>query len=58
MVSGTITLDKYVRAGNPLVPVVLHLPVKDLAAGSYRVDVVGLDSIGKSVLRSADFEID
>jgi hypothetical protein len=58
MSAGPMPLDKYVRAGNPLVPVVLRLPVKDLASGSYRVDIVGLDSAGKSVLRSADFEIE
>jgi hypothetical protein len=41
-----------------LVPVILSLPVKDLAAGSYRLDVMGLDTAGKSVVRSAEFEID
>jgi hypothetical protein len=38
--------------------VILHLPIKDLTPGSYRVDVMGLDNTGKSVTRSADFEID
>jgi VWFA-related protein len=57
-IGGNLPLTAYVRKGNPLVPVILHLPVKDLTPGSYRVDVMGLDNAGKSVVRSADFEID
>jgi VWFA-related protein len=57
-IAGNMSLANYVRKGNPLVPVILSLPVKDLAAGSYRLDVMGLDTAGKSVVRSAEFEID
>jgi VWFA-related protein len=58
LASGNLTLAKYVRSGNPLVPVVLLLPIKDLPEGGYRVDVTGLDSTGKSVTRSADFDVE
>jgi VWFA-related protein len=56
--SGNLPLAKYVRAGNPMVPVVLLLPVKDLAEGGYRVEVTGLNTTGQSLTRSADFEIE
>jgi len=56
-IAGTVPLASYIRPGNPLVPIILRLPVKDLTPGSYRVDVMGLDNAGKSMTRSADFEI-
>jgi hypothetical protein len=56
--SGNFKLDGYIRPGNPVVPVILKLPVKDLAAGAYRVDVTGMNSAGKSITRSADFDIE
>ena len=58
LASGILSLAKYVHAGNPMVPVVLLMPVKDLAEGSYRLDIMSMDSAGKSTVRSADFEID
>jgi hypothetical protein len=41
-----------------VIAVGLKLPVASLATGSYRVDLTALDSAGKSVVRSADFEIE
>jgi hypothetical protein len=56
--SGTMALDNYVRKGNPVVPVIMKLPVKDLPAGSYHLDVTCGDSAGKQMHRSADFEVE
>jgi VWFA-related protein len=56
--SGNFKLDSYIRPGNPMVPVILKLPVKDLPAGAYRVDVTGMDSAGKSITRAADFDVE
>jgi hypothetical protein len=41
-----------------VIAVGLKLPVASLIAGSYRVELTALDSVGKSVVRSADFEIE
>ena len=56
--SGVIEVANFIHAGNPVVAVGLKLPISALVAGSYRADVTALDSLGKSVIRSADFEIE
>jgi VWFA-related protein len=56
--AASVSLAKYIRPGNPLIPVILNVPVKDLPAGSYRLDLMGHDSVGKSQVRSADFEVE
>jgi hypothetical protein len=55
--SGNLSIANYIRPGNPLIPVVLKLPVKDLPVGSYRLDIDALDSTGKTLTRSANFDI-
>jgi hypothetical protein len=56
--SGVIEVANFIHAGNPVIPVGLKLPLTSLASGSYRVELTALDSLGKSVVRSADFEIE
>ena len=58
MDSGVIEVASFIHPGNPVIAVGLKLPVASLATGSYRVDLTALDSAGKSVVRSADFEIE
>jgi hypothetical protein len=58
MDSGVIEVASFIRAGNPVIPVGLKLPVASLLAGSYRVELTASDSAGKSVVRSADFEVE
>jgi hypothetical protein len=58
MDSGVIEVASFIHAGNPVIAVGLKLPVASLATGSYRIDLTALDSAGKSVVRSADFEIE
>jgi VWFA-related protein len=56
--SGTMEIGaNYIHKGNPMVPIVLKLPVKDLPAGAYRLDIAVGDSTGKQMSRSADFEV-
>jgi VWFA-related protein len=57
--SGTMEIGAaYIHKGNPMVPIILKMPLKDLPAGSYHVDVACGDSTGKQMNRSADFEIE
>ncbi len=58
MDSGVIEVASFIRAGNPVIPVGLKLPLASLIAGSYRVELTASDSVGKSVARSADFEVE
>ncbi|HUB80398.1 MAG TPA: VWA domain-containing protein [Bryobacteraceae bacterium] len=56
--SGTMEIgSQYIHKGNPVVPVILKLPLKDLPTGSYHLDVVCGDSTGKQMHRSADFDV-
>jgi hypothetical protein len=36
----------------------LKLPVAGLVAGAYRLELTALDSMGKSVTRSVDFDVE
>jgi hypothetical protein len=54
--SGPMKMDAPKTAG--VVPVALKLPVADLAAGSYVLDVQAMDGTGKSVKRTVDFELE
>jgi VWFA-related protein len=48
-----------VVAGNPLVPVGFNLPISQLPAGNYRVEITALDSAGgASTVRAADFTLE
>jgi hypothetical protein len=56
--TGLIDMSQYARAGNPVIPVGLRVPSKELAAGLYRVEFTAADDAGNvSVVRSADFEV-
>ena len=56
---GTRANDASIRAGNPVVPIGLKLPVANLAAGSYKAELRALDSAGNtSKVRTADFEVE
>ncbi len=54
----TRSLAADAKAGSPLVPVGLKLPVSDLPPGSYRLELKALDTAGNVALaRTADFEV-
>jgi len=48
----------FIKAGNPVVPMGLRLPVEQLAPGSYRLELQGADSAGNySPVRVAEFVV-
>jgi hypothetical protein len=56
--SGAMDMAQYARAGNPVIPVGLRVPAKELGAGSYRAVFKAADDTGnKSVVRTTDFEV-
>jgi VWFA-related protein len=57
--TGMFTAASFIQKGNPVIPVGLKLPVNTLDPGSYRVELVALDSAGNhSTKRTADFELE
>jgi hypothetical protein len=57
--SNTQPLDNFIQPGNPVIPVGMNVPVDQLQAGEYRVDVKALDSAGNiSPVHSAEFALD
>jgi hypothetical protein len=56
--TGFVTLAPYIKAGNPMIPVGLRLPIEKLDPGSYRAEFQAKDTAGNvSTLRSTDFEV-
>ena len=56
--SGLIDMADFAKAGNPVIPVGLRVPSKELAPGSYRVEFKAADDTGKvTAVRTADFEV-
>lgn len=57
--AGVADTSSAVKAGNPVVPLGLKLPTDKLAPGSYRVELVAIDSAGnRTKVSSADFELE
>jgi VWFA-related protein len=57
--SNTILINDYTQPGNPLVPIGLKLPVDQLQAGDYRIELKGRDAMGNvSTVRAADFSVE
>ena len=56
--SGPMDAAVWMQAGNPVIPIALTLPVSDLAAGLYTLEVYVTHDDGQdAVVRSADFEV-
>jgi len=57
--SGLSSVQQFMQAGNPMIPVGLKLPVSTLDPGSYRAELSAADSAGRfSKLRTADFDVE
>lgn len=57
--TGYISMAKYVRAGNAVVPVGLRVPVDTLTPGSYRAELKAIDTAGnESITRTTDFAVE
>ena len=47
------------KAGDPVIPLGLKLPVASLEPGSYRLELRAIDSVGNaSKTRTVDFEVE
>jgi hypothetical protein len=57
LASDTMAADSFVHKGNPVVPLMMRLPLNSLQPGSYHLEVTCGDSSGTQMRRSADFEI-
>jgi hypothetical protein len=56
--SGTLSASNYIRPGNPVIPIALALPVNNLPAGAYKVEVsVSHATANEPVVRTADFDV-
>jgi hypothetical protein len=55
--SGNVKVNDFVRAGSPVVPTGMRLPIENLPPGQYRLELRAVDSTGSFATRSADFEI-
>jgi len=53
---GSMNLDR-VAAGKTTIPLGLNLPIASLAPGPYHLEVTAADAAGKSVKRTADFDV-
>jgi len=56
--SGLMGVSKEIRAGNPVIPVGLKLPLDKLPPGAYRVEVNAIDELNNSKTRMADFDVE
>ncbi len=54
---GVKSAGSFMRAGNPVVPVVSPLPLTSLKAGAYRLEVTVMRQFGDPVVRTADFDV-
>src|ERR1039457_4156048 len=55
--SGNVKVNDFVKAGSPVVPTGMRLPIEGLAPGQYRLELRAVDSTGSFATRTADFEI-
>jgi hypothetical protein len=56
--TGLGSVADMVKPGNPVIPVGLQVPPGTLVAGSYRLELSGQDSFGRSIKRSADLDVE
>ncbi len=55
--SGGVPLTNFLRQGNPMTPVGLKLPLENLGAGGYKLEVKVVDSAGRSWTRTTEFDV-
>ena len=56
--SGMVEVTNYLRKGTPATPVALKVPVDQLAPGTYRMELLAADSLGKKTTRVANLTIE
>lgn len=55
--SGGVDVMNFVRKGSPVVPIGLQLPLTQLTAGGYRLEMRAIESSGRTVSRTTDFDV-
>jgi hypothetical protein len=56
--SGPMSAGSHMLPGDPVIPIALGLPLADLSAGSYRLEVSVMDDKGQdAVVRTVDFDM-
>jgi VWFA-related protein len=55
--SGVKTVEGFMRAGNPVIPIVSALPTATLPAGAYKLEVTVMRQTGDPIVRTADFDV-
>jgi hypothetical protein len=55
--SKLVEVTNYMRKGNPTVPVALKVPVDQLTPGTYRMEVIAEDNLGKKTSRFTDLTV-
>jgi len=55
--TGVKTAGSFMRAGNPMIPILSALPIATLPAGAYRLEVSVMRETGEPVVRTADFDV-
>jgi len=57
--AGTVPAATFIRPGNPVVPVLLNIPIAALSPGAYRLEVKASHSPGTdSVIRTVEFQVE
>jgi VWFA-related protein len=56
--SGMMAVNQQIRAGNPVIPLGMKLPLDKLTPGAYRVEVTAKDALNNSKTRTADFDVE
>ena len=55
--TGAMDISKFIKPGNPVIPVAFRLKVEDLAAGSYIAEIHAKDVTRREVARKIPFEV-
>jgi VWFA-related protein len=55
--SGLVEMTRFAQAGSPVVPIGLRIPLDQLAAGSYKLELIGRDEKGGAAARTIDFQV-
>lgn len=58
MDSGMMEMSQLEKAGSPVIPVALKLPVADLTPGAYRAELKVQDTTGRAVMRPVLFSVE
>jgi len=55
--TGVEVITHFMRAGNPVIPVVTPVPIEDLPPGKYTLELAALRPGGQPVIRTAGFQL-